>query len=252
MSGVAHTFPFRMRPGLGRVGEAWYGKAVTLWFELLQAGRWDLSSQTPAVSRAVRRSPGPGIGPLKPWEEGLPQDPPLVMTVNPRVDQRGRPDSQGKWGPSLPTTRWISGKLQGLTRTLPQPSPAVKLVPWGTAPTCARPHLPREDSFQGEMGSTGWLWDRASRHVLWKEAPHVWRVGEDPPEPLGGPPEHPRPQDTLHLQRVRESLRSEHAPGPAPGGAHGGEAPRVHGVRQGLRPAHPPEPARRVRTGEKP
>ena len=122
MSGVAHTFPFRMRPGLGRVGEAWYGKAVTLWFELLQAGRWDLSSQTPAVSRAVRRSPGPGIGPLKPWEEGLPQDPPLVMTVNPRVDQRGRPDSQGKWGPSLPTTRWISGKLQGLTRTLPQPS----------------------------------------------------------------------------------------------------------------------------------
>lgn len=95
------------------------------------------------------------------------------------------------------------------------------------------------------MGSTGWLWDRASRHVLREEAPHVWRVGEDPPEPLGGPPEEPGPQDALHGQRVWESLRPERAPGPAPGGAHGGQAPRVHGVRQGLRSAHPPEPTPR-------
>lgn len=50
---------------------------------------------------------------------------------------------------------------------------------------------------------------------------HVWRVGEDPPEPLGGPPEEPGPQDALHLQRVWESLRPERAPGAAPGDAQG-------------------------------
>lgn len=94
-------------------------KVVTLWFELLQAGRWDLSSQTPAISGVVRRSQSPGTGPRKLWEEGLPLEPPLVVTVNPRAAQRGRPDSQGKRGPSLSPTTWISGKLQGLTRTLP-------------------------------------------------------------------------------------------------------------------------------------
>lgn len=98
------------------------GKAVTLWFELLQAGCWDLSSQTPAVSRAVRRSRSPGTGLPKPWEEGLPREPPLVVTVNPRVAQRGRPASQGKRGPSLPPPDGCQENVRALQGGAPSPA----------------------------------------------------------------------------------------------------------------------------------
>lgn len=48
-------------------------EAVTLWFELSQAGCWDLSSQMPAVSKPGSEESGsPGTGLPKPWEEGLP------------------------------------------------------------------------------------------------------------------------------------------------------------------------------------
>ena len=114
-------------------------KAVTLWFELLQAWRLDLSSQTSAVSRVVRRSWSPGTGPRKFWEEGLPREPPLVMTVNPRAAQRGRPDSEETWAQSV-SHQMDFRKTSGPHKDAPPAQPSCKAGALGESPH-VRPDL---------------------------------------------------------------------------------------------------------------
>lgn len=60
------------------------------------------------------------------------------MLVNLRAAQRGRQDSRRKPGQSLSPKRWISGKLQSLTRMFPPTSPAVNRVSWGIVPMCGQ------------------------------------------------------------------------------------------------------------------
>lgn len=142
MLGVAHTFPFRVRPGLSRVGEAWYGKSGDSVVRTV-AG-WVLGSELTDTS--CKQS---GSEESEPWDraaETLGGGTPPRATFGGDCESQGGPERQASlsgetWAQSAPT-RWMSGKRQGLTRRGPQPSPAVKLVPWGTAPTCGQTSPP--------------------------------------------------------------------------------------------------------------
>lgn len=142
MLGVAHTFPFRVRPGLSRVGEAWYGKSGDSVVRTV-AG-WVLGSELTDTS--CKQS---GSEESEPWDraaETLGGGTPPRATFGGDCESQGGPETQASlsgetWAQSAPT-RWMSGKRQGLTRRGPQPSPAVKLVPWGTAPTCGQTSPP--------------------------------------------------------------------------------------------------------------
>ena len=128
MLGVAHTFPFRVRPGLSRVGEAWYGKSGDSVVRTV-AG-WVLGSELTDTS--CKQS---GSEESEPWDraaETLGGGTPPRATFGGDCESQGGPETQASlsgetWAQSAPT-RWMSGKRQGLTRRGPQPSPAVNTL----------------------------------------------------------------------------------------------------------------------------
>lgn len=252
-----------------RAQQSWgglvWGSGDSVWFELSQAGCWDLSSQMPAVSKRFG-----GVGALDRLRNPGRRDSPRATFGGDCESQGGpggRPDSQGKRGPSLPPPDGCQENVRATQGGAPA-QPAGWCLE--TAPTCGQTSPPPKTPSERWDPPDG-CEDRASRHVLRGEAPTCGEWGKTLQSPSEAHQKSQARGDALHRAASVESLRPERAPGPAPGctrgpsprvhgvrqrpsgrlthlsqhrGVHTGEALRLRRVRQGLPPQHPPQPAR--------